>query len=100
MSTWQGPEDKKQQPKTNSPNRLTHRNTDSPNGRAWHPSRRANSTGSHLIDASPFALVDTDLMHPTQELPRIKSLFDLAFAHPFGWFAACRHHLMDNATCI
>jgi hypothetical protein len=35
-AAWQGPEDKKQQPKTNSPNRLTHRNTDSPienNGR-------------------------------------------------------------------
>ena len=29
-AAWQGPEDKKQQPKTNSPNRLTHRNTDSP----------------------------------------------------------------------
>ena len=29
-AAWQGPKDKKQQPKTNSPNRLTHRNTDSP----------------------------------------------------------------------
>jgi hypothetical protein len=29
-AAWQGPEDKKQQPKTHSPNRLTHRNTDSP----------------------------------------------------------------------
>jgi hypothetical protein len=32
-AAWQGPEDKKQQPKTNSPNRLTHRNTDSPSQR-------------------------------------------------------------------
>ena len=35
-AAWQGPEDKKQQPKTNSPNRLTHRNTDSPD--LWYSS--------------------------------------------------------------
>ena len=38
-AAWQGPEDKKQQPKTNLPNRLTHRNTDSP-----------DDIRNHLID--------------------------------------------------
>ena len=39
-AAWQGPEDKKQQPKTNSPNRLTHRNTDSPSDADWALMRR------------------------------------------------------------
>jgi hypothetical protein len=38
-AAWQGPEDKKRQPKTNLPNRLTHRNTDSPQTGFVLPSR-------------------------------------------------------------
>ena len=45
-AAWQGPDDKKQQPKTNSPNRLTHRNTDSPGGKEFIARRGLDPRGA------------------------------------------------------
>jgi 16S rRNA pseudouridine516 synthase len=79
-AAWQGPEDKKQQPKTNSPNRLTHRNTDSPGAAAG-----VQAVGRLDQDTTGLLLLSDDgrfihrLTSPRHHVPKV---YEIGLRHP------------------